>query len=297
MKIPSLKSKDCVTILSPAKAIGEEEVLFAKSLWEARGFRVKLAPHVTEKNNYFAGTPSERAADFKAALLDDETKAIICSRGGYGCIQLLDLLDYQLFIDNPKWIIGFSDVTVFHFLQNKLGIPSIHATMPLNYKENSPDSISNLVGFLTSSKYAFSWSSDIFNSGTVNGELVGGNLSVISDLIGTELMPNIKGKILFLEEVAEHLYVIDRMLYQLFFAGVLNQISGIIIGDFSDIKDTHPKFGKSLKDIILKHIKPLGIPYIFDFPAGHCSHNLPIVFGVDATLTISEIGETELKTR
>lgn len=295
MKFSPLQKNDTILILSPAKAIERSAVDFAKYFWEKEGFKVKIAPNTLNKNSYFSGTKEQRAMDFQNALEDEEVKAIICSRGGYGCIHLLDLINTETFKKNPKWIIGFSDVTVFHFLQNKLNIPSIHATMPLNYGDNSKESLEFLKSILISAQQNYSWSSKTFKSGEAEGEIIGGNLSVISDLIGTSLTPDFENKILFIEEVGEHFYVIDRMFYQLKMSNVLNELSGIIIGDFSDIKDTDTPFGKGLNEIIEAHLTPLNIPYAFDFPAGHCQHNLPLIFGLKSYLEVENNGNVKLK--
>lgn len=295
MKLAPLKKNDCILILSPAKAIDKKTVDFAKIFWEKEGFKVKVAPNTVNKSNYFSGTKEQRSNDFQNALLDEEVKAIVCTRGGYGCIHLLDLIDIDTFKKHPKWIIGFSDVTVFHFLQNKINIPSVHATMPLNYSDNTKESLTFLKSILTSSQQDYSWTSKTFKSGIAKGEIIGGNLSVISDLIGTTLMPDFKNKILFIEEIGEHLYVIDRMFYQLKMSNVLGQLSGVIIGDFSGIKDTDTPFGKKLNEIIELHLTPLNIPYAFDFPAGHCKHNLPLIFGLKSTLEIKNSGNIKLK--
>lgn len=289
MKTPEkLKKGDTIQLVAPAKAIDKNYIDFAVKFWEASGFNVKIGENCLGNHYYFSGTDAERANDFQNAIDDENIKAIVCARGGYGCIRLIDHINWANLINHPKWLVGFSDVTVFHLYLAKLEIASMHATMPLNYRENTQASLDSMLLALKTGESEYNWVSHSKNkTGEAEGELLGGNLAVISSLVGTSIFPNYQGKILFLEEVGEHLYAIDRMFFQLAKNGILDKIKGLIVGGFSNIKDTETPFGKSLEDIILYHFKYRKIPIAFDFPAGHQNNNQALIFGKKAKLTVS----------
>jgi muramoyltetrapeptide carboxypeptidase len=274
-----LKKGDKIAIIAPAKAIDQSFIDEAAALWRGMGYEVVIGENCLNQKKYFAGTTEERAADLQWAIDDPEVKAIICARGGYGCIQNIEKVKWEAFKNNPKWLIGFSDVTVYHFLLSSFGIASVHGTMPLNYKDNTKASIVLLNDLLLGELQNYSWESQSGNDGKASGELLGGNLAVISDLIGTVLQPEMKGKILFLEEVGEYHYTIDRMFYQLKYAGILNDISGLVIGSFSKVGDSKPPFGATVAEIIIKHCSSLEIPVAFNFPVGHQNDNRPLKCG------------------
>lgn len=290
MKIPQqLKKGDTVAIVAPAKAIETDVINYATNFLEDAGFNVKVGKNCLGNHNYFSGTDAERIEDFQTAINDEEVKAIICARGGYGCVRIVDRINWVSFLDQPKWIVGFSDVTVFHQRLTNLGVASLHATMPLNYKDNSKEALTTLVGALTGEKLSYSWSGSTSNkTGMSEGEIVGGNLAVLCGLIGTTDMPDYCDKILFLEEVGEHLYALDRMFYQLEKSGILDQIRGLILGSFSNSKDTEVPFGKTLEEIISAHFQYRNIPIAFDFPAGHIDDNRALKFGKNALFTVTE---------
>lgn len=290
MKIPQqLEKGDTVAIVAPAKAIAKEAISHAKTFLEGAGFKVKIGNHCIGNHHYFSGSDAERVEDFQNAINDEEVKAIVCARGGYGCVRIVDRINWVDFLDQPKWIVGFSDVTVFHQRLTNLGVASLHATMPLNYKDNSQNALASMVKALTGEKLSYSWNGSTSNkTGMAEGELVGGNLAVLCGLIGTTDMPDYKDKILFLEEVGEHLYALDRMFYQLEKSGILDQIRGLVLGSFINIKDTEVPFGKSLDEIILAHFKYRNIPIAFDFPAGHIDDNNTLKLGKNTLFTVSE---------
>lgn len=291
----TLKKGDTIAIIAPAKRIEKEFVEFAVKVIEEQGFKVQTLPHCLGENNYFSGTIEERTNDFQQAVDRKDIKAILCARGGYGCVQILEKIEWKNFIENPKWIIGFSDVTIFHQKAANLGIASLHATMPLNFKENSTEALSSLFQSLELGSINYEWSTTAQNSiGSAEGEIIGGNLAVLTGLIGTRHQPDYTRKILFIEEVGEALYAIDRNLYQLSMAGVLDQISGLIIGDISGIKDTHPPYNMSLQEVIKPHFFHRNIPIAFDFPAGHCNDNRALIFGKTCRLEVlSSTGKLE----
>jgi len=290
MKIPQpLMKGDTVAIVAPAKAIEKDVISYAKNFLEEAGFKVKIGQHCLGSNNYFSGTDAERIEDFQAAIDDEEVKAIICARGGYGCVRIVDRINWVSFLDQPKWIVGFSDVTVFHQRLTNLGVASLHATMPLNYKDNSKEARTSLIDALSGEKLSYTWEGCESNkTGMAEGEVVGGNLAVLCGLIGTTDMPDYCDKILFLEEVGEHIYALDRMFYQLEKSGIWDQIRGLVLGSFSNTKDTDVPFGKTLEEIILAHFQYRNIPIAFNFPAGHIDDNRALKLGKNTLFTVTE---------
>lgn len=292
VQAPLLQAGDLIAIVAPAKAIEQEHVNFAKAFLEEKGFKVRVSEHCLGQHNYFSGTDEERAADFQKVLDDPEVKAILCARGGYGCVRILDRVQWASFIRNPKWIIGFSDVTVFHQRIQRFGIQSIHGTMPLNFSMNTEDALNSLLASFTKESYDLKASAHPSNkTGSARGKLVGGNLAIISSLIGTDDQFDYSDSILFIEDVGEHLYQVDRMLYQLRKAGVFDKIKGLVVGGMTDLRDTAHPFGLSLEALVLEHFKYSIIPICFDFPAGHLEDNRALRFGaqVDFEVTNQEV--------
>lgn len=291
-----LEKGDRITIVSPAKAIDEESISYAKNYLESLGFEVIIAPNATQSYHYFSGNDDQRAQDFQQALNDTKTKAILCSRGGYGCIQILDKIDWSNQWKNPKWIIGFSDVTVIHQYMAKNCVPSLHATMPLDFKTGTHSSLDTLINSLKNNQFSYQIESSKNNiQGIGNGKLIGGNLSIIYSLLGTDLQPDYQGKILFLEDVGEAIYAIDRMFHSLKRAKVLDQINGIIIGGMTKMKDSEPPFGKTIERVILEQVSDRNYPVCFHFPAGHQKENLALILGMEVELTVTS-DKTILKT-
>jgi muramoyltetrapeptide carboxypeptidase len=287
--ISFLEKGDKIQLVSPAKAIEPILVLEAKSFLEKQGFCVLLGQYTMSTHNYFAGTDDERLQDFQDALDDPEVKAILCARGGYGCVRIIDKLDWTKFNKQKKWIIGFSDITVFHMHLQCKGIPSIHATMPLNFSQNSPLALSSLIDSFTGKLNSHEVDVSPLNIlGEANGKLIGGNLSIIYSLLGTNDCPDFENSILFIEDLAEQLYHIDRMFFALKKSDILSKIKGLVVGSFTDLKDTEIPFGKSYEAIILEHCSDLSIPIAFNFPAGHINDNRALIFGVDCSLKISD---------
>lgn len=287
MELPKLKDGDKVCILAPAKAIEHEHIDYAKEQLTKAGFEVMISEHCLGRANYFSGTIAERTSDLQEAINDDQIKAIFCARGGYGCIQVVDRINWAGFMDQPKWIVGFSDVTVFHQHLSCLQVPSLHATMPLNYKDNSSRSLTTMIDCLKGEPVSYEWSANSNNiEGSAQGVLIGGNLAVLCGLIGTNEMPSYLNTILFLEDVGEHLYAVDRYFHQLSKAGVFDQIRGLVVGGFTNMRDTEPGFGCSLAEIIRSHFNYRSVPIAFDFPAGHMDDNCALAFGKRATLKV-----------
>ncbi len=286
--IPALEKADLISIVAPAKAIETDFVLFAKAYLESNGFRVIIGDHTLGRHHYFSGTDEERRSDFQAALDNPEVKAILCARGGYGSVRILDQIQWASQLRNPKWIIGFSDITVFHQRMQRFGIESIHSTMPLNFQENSPESLETLLAAARKQSYSIETATTKWNKfGTSQGELVGGNLSILYSLLGTDDQIDFTGKILFIEDVGEQLYAFDRMLFAFKKAGIFDQIKGLVVGGMTGMKDTEPSSGLSIEQSILDHFEYSKIPICFQFPAGHVDDNRALVFGKSVQLTVS----------
>ena len=289
--VEALQKGDLIAIVAPAKGIEKEFVDFAEQKLIDLGFKVIVGKNCLGRHNYFSGTEAERLADFQWALDHEGVKAIVCARGGYGCVQLVDRINWAGQLSHPKWIIGFSDITVFHQRMQKMGIPSIHGTMPLNFKENSLESFETLIQATANQPYSIEWSSSEYDkSGSAQGELVGGNLSILYSLIGTNDQVDFSGKILFIEDLAEQIYAIDRMFYALSKAEILDKISGLVIGGMTKLNDTDIPFGKNYQEVILSHLNYRKIPVAFNIPAGHIDDNRALKLGSEVNLIASDSG-------
>ncbi len=290
-KIPALQKGDLIYITAPAKAIEAECVAFAKDFFEKQGYRVQISEHCLGTYNYFSGTDDERRLDFQKGIDNPEVKAILCARGGYGCVRIVDELQWAAMIRDPKFLIGFSDVTVFHQRMQRFGLESIHATMPLNFAANSDASLSTLLAALENRSYSIQAGPNPNNKkGRAKGAIVGGNLSILYSLIGTDDQIDYTGCILFIEDLSEQLYHLDRMFYAFSKAGILYVISGLVVGGMTDMKDTAIPFGKSYQEIIQDHFQYRKIPIAFDFPAGHMDDNQALVFGKEVDFIVDENG-------
>lgn len=286
---PALSPGDLVYITAPAKQIDKSSVEFAVNWLQKNGFSVNISPHCLGNHHYFSGTDEERKSDMQQALDDPEIKAIWCARGGYGSVRIIDQLNWHEFDNHPKWMVGFSDITVFHQRLQQKGIASIHGTMPLNVENNTREALDSLHQALIGNSQSLKSKKNKWNiNGTVSGKVLGGNLSIVCSLIGTDSQPDYTGSILFIEDLAEHLYQVDRMFYSLKKSGILNQLRGVVIGGMTDMKDTNPPFGTTVEELIYQHLKPLNIPVGFNFPAGHIDDNQAIVLGAGYTLSIND---------
>lgn len=293
--IPALQKGDLIAIVAPAKAIEHEFVDFAHAFLKSKGYRVVIGKNTLGRCNYFSGTDEERINDFQEALDNPEVKAILCARGGYGAVRIVDKIQWASQLRDPKWIVGFSDITVFHQRMQRFGIQSIHASMPLNFKENSPESLETLLYSLEGKSYSIESPFNESNKkGKTQGELVGGNLSILYSLLGTDDQINYKDKILFIEDVGEQLYAVDRMLFAFKKAGIFDQIKGLLVGGMTGIKDTEPVTGFTIESCILDQFQYSSIPICFQFPAGHINDNRALVLGKTVELEISESKTTLL---
>ena len=285
---PYLVAGDTVYLSSPAKAVDEASLLKTKGILEAWGLKVLFAPHVLGRHHYFSGTDEERCADFQWGLDSPEIKAILCTRGGYGCVRIVNQLNWDRFIANPKWIIGFSDVTVFHQKVNRLGYQSIHGIMPLGFSEGTEASRQTMKQALFGDSYVLEAPSGPNNVlGEATGTLIGGNMTILYSLLATDLSYSFSDKILFLEDIGEHLYKIDRMLYAFEMTGVFNELKGLVLGGFTELEDTDVPFGQEVSALILARVERLGIPVAFDFPIGHIADNQALTLGKRVHLSVS----------
>lgn len=288
-----LKKGDLIYITAPAKAIDKEPVYFAKDFLEKQGFQVMVSQNCLGKYNYFSGTDDARLLDFQYGIDNPEVKAILCARGGYGCIKILDKINWAAMLREPKWLIGFSDITVFHQRLQKFEIASLHASVPLNFQHNTKESLETLIAGLRGESYSISLKTNKYNKhGNTQGKLVGGNLSILHSLLGTDDQIDYSNTILFMEDVGECLYKIDRMLFSFEKAGIFNKIKGLIVGGMTDLKDTEIPYGQSIQEIILDHFEYHNIPVVFDFPAGHIEDNRALILGVDCQLTVDPLEST-----
>ena len=291
--IPSIQKGDLIYITAPAKSIEAAYVTFAKNYFEAKGYKVLISQNCLGEFNYFSGTDEERTADFQFGLDHPDVKAILCARGGYGCIRILDRLQWAGILREPKWIIGFSDVTIFHQRMQRYGLQSIHATMPLNFQDNSKESFETLEKAWKNESYSIVTDFSLYNKfGESEGKLVGGNLSILYSLLGTDDEINFEDSILFIEDLAEQIYHIDRMLFAFKKAGVLNKIKGLIVGGMTDLKDTAIPFGKTIEEVILEQFQYTNIPITFQFPAGHIPDNRALTFGRKVKFNVSNKNST-----
>lgn len=286
---PALQSGDLVYLCAPAKAIEESYILAAEKWLTHIGLRSIRSKNLTGRHHYFSGSAHERLADLQEGIDHPEVKAIWCARGGYGSVQLVDNLQWASFIREPKWLIGFSDICVLHHKIQSVGIQSMHATMALNIEKNSAASKTRFKELLFGEKTPFAIAPHRQNKfGKASGVLIGGNLSIIYSMLATPERYDFSGAILFIEDLAEHLYHIDRMLYALRKNGALAQISGLIIGGLTDLEDTDIPFGKAVEELILAHFNYCKIPICFDFPAGHIDDNQALLLGAKVELEVSE---------
>jgi len=291
--MPALLNKgDKVIFIAPSGRVNTDKTKKAISLIESWGLDAAEGKYLYKRDGIFAGDDSERLADLQAALDDKDLRAIFCARGGYGLSRIIDQIDFDGFKRFPKWVIGYSDITVLHTeILRKTGIPVIHAEMPLNYADSniSAETLASLREALFEGRCSYQWMPANLRQGETRSVVAGGNLSLLYNIMGTGLSEFLRGKILFIEETNEHLYRVDRMLMGLRLAGVFKNIRGLLVGGMSDITDSNVPFGKSIEEIILDVVSDYHIPVAFDFPAGHKSDNRAVYLGREAFFRVDSL--------
>ncbi|MDO9038530.1 MAG: LD-carboxypeptidase [Lutibacter sp.] len=284
-----LKKGDTVAIVSTARKISSDQIIAAIKLLEKWGLNVVIGNTIGLEENQFAGNDEARINDFQQLLNNPKVKAIWCARGGYGTVRLIDQLDFAEFKKRPKWIIGYSDITVLHSHIHNLGIETLHATMPINIEKNSKESLETLKKNLFGKNLAYEIPADEKNkSGNATGELVGGNLSVLYSLLGSKSSIKTDGKILFIEDLDEYLYHIDRMLMNLKRNGYFSNLKGLIVGGMNDMHDNEIPFGKTAEEIILDCVAEFDFPVVLNFPAGHLDDNHALILGRTVELNVTQ---------
>ena len=287
---PFLKKGDKVILVSTARKVVFEDLLPAIGILKEWGLDVAFAPKIFHIHHQFAGTDEERISDLQYAIDSDEYKAVICVRGGYGTVRIIDQIDFSGFKQSPKWITGFSDVTVLHNHLQKIGICSIHSSMPLLFAKAEVETLATMRKALFGEELHHTAETHHFNrAGEASGEVVGGNLSILVSMVGTPSDINTSGCILFIEDLDEYLYHIDRMMMQLKRAGKLNSLAGLVVGHMSDMHDNAVPFGKSAYEIIRDAVAEYDYPVIFGFPVGHENDNLAMVCGQEASLKVTDV--------
>ena len=280
-----LKANDKVVILSPSGKIETQWVEGLKAMLESYGLVVSVAEHAFCAKGRFAGTDDDRVQDLQKAINDAQVKAIFCSRGGYGLARIIDKIDFSALKSAAKWIVGFSDVTALHNALSRVGVASIHGIMAKHITLKA-EGLDNLMTMLFGGEVAYETPAHEFNKvGEAEGELIGGNLSVLYGLRGTPFDLDYKGKILFIEDLGERLYHIDRMMQNLRLGGVFEQISSLVVGQFTDI-DKDDSFSGGVYGVIRDAVKDYNIPVCFNFPAGHVDNNQPLKMGANYKLEV-----------
>jgi muramoyltetrapeptide carboxypeptidase len=292
---PYLKNGDKICIVAPARKISPQEVEAAKEILNSAGFEVVYGKNLFGESNQFSGTEEERAEDLQFALDDDSVKAILMARGGYGTLRVIDQLDFSRFKKSPKWICGYSDVTVLHsHIHSNFNVATIHGTMPINFLKNE-EATSSLIHALKGNYKGISDTRN-FNvqapnrEGEAQGVLVGGNLSLLYALNGSISDIDTNGKILIIEDLDEYLYHVDRMMLCLKRAGKLSGLKGLIVGGMTEMKDNTIPFGKTAEEIIMDAVAEYNYPVAFEFSCGHIDRNLAVYLGREVFLRIDSNG-------
>ena len=291
---PYLEPGDTIGIICPAGYMPFAKMETCIQVLQEWGYRVKLGKTAGSQFHYFSGTDEERLADVQTMLDDVEVQAIFCGRGGYGVSRIIDRLDFTQFSKKPKWIVGYSDITVLHtHLLAACKIASLHAPMASAFADEGYKSVymQDLRKALSGVHLSYQVPVHSFNrKGTAEAELAGGNLSLLAHAIGSVSELDTRNKILFVEDVGEYIYHIDRLFIQLKRAGKLDHLAGLVIGSFTDLKDTVIPFGQTVYELIGDKIKEYEYPVCFGFPVGHVPENYPLKVGVKHSLIVSENG-------
>lgn len=289
MKIPApLRKGDRIAIVAPARKVEARELNFAVNLLRSWDLEPVLGTSIGREHHQFAGTDQERAADFQQQLNDSSIKGIWCARGGYGSVRIVDRLDFSGFEKKPKWIIGYSDVTAIHASLQIMGIAGIHAEMPVLIDSKTQETADTLKAILFGAKPQYTWknATEFKREGKAEGVIVGGNLSVLYSLCGSDSALDPSGKILFIEDLDEYLYHIDRMMQNLKRNHWFDNLKGLIVGGMNAMNDNSIPFGQTAEEIIWEVVKEYDFPVGFGFPAGHLIDNYALIFGEKIELGI-----------
>lgn len=305
ISIPKLKTGDAVAIVSTARKISKAEIQPAIDLLESWGLKTVIGETIGAEENQFAGNDSFRVSDLQQMLDNPNIKAIWCARGGYGTVRIIDNLDFTSFKKYPKWIVGYSDVTVLHSHLHNMGFESLYAPMPIDIEKQSDEAIRCLKKSLFGEAYTIQYDlrGSLARPGMAAGELVGGNLSILYSLCGSASAIDTKGKVLFIEDLDEYLYHIDRMMQNLKRNGYFNQLAGLIVGGIDDMRDntkafgfkTDNPYGKTAKEIIAEAVAQYDFPVCFDFPAGHTNDNRALYLGRKVSLEVGDFVQLTYK--
>lgn len=288
---PALQKGDQVAIIATARKVQHNELEPAINLLNSWGLKAVVGSSIGKENHQFAGTDQERAADLQTQINNPNIKAIWCAKGGYGSVRILDLIDFTPLLKQPKWLIGYSDVTAIHSELQKIGLCSLHAQMCLGFEDKTKETMASLKSVLFGEKIKYKTKGHDFNQqGKAEGRLVGGNLSMIYSLCGSPSAINPDNTILFIEDLDEYLYHIDRMMQNLKRNAYFEKLKGVIVGGMTDMNDNTIPFGKNAEEIISETLQAYDFPVLFNFPAGHISDNRALVLGHKVTLDVNKEG-------
>jgi muramoyltetrapeptide carboxypeptidase len=286
-----LKQGDKIGLIAPSRKVTHDDLKRSVTLIEQWGYKVVFGENIYDEDHQFAGKDEARARDIVKMICDPEIKAVLCARGGYGTVRLLENIDMNIIRNNPKWLIGYSDITVLHSYFNKvIECETIHGVMPINLKVASVPGASwaKLRQFLQGDIIDYEIPSNNLNRiGSVKGMLVGGNLSVLYSLRGTFCDLDTDGRILFIEDVDEYLYHVDRMMMNLKLSGKLQNLKGLVVGAMTEMKDNTVPFGKNAYEVIADAVNNYNYPVAFNIPAGHCEPNMPLVLGREVSFEVN----------
>lgn len=289
--IPNVLHKgSTVAIVATAKAINDQDLQYSINLLQTRGYNVLLSPYLHKQHHQLAGTDAERAAGLQWAINHKDVEAIFCFRGGYGTYKITDKVDFSELSTNPKWIIGYSDITGLQlYLYKHYHLVSLHGTMPVNFKNNTPEALNSMFTALEEYSLRYTIAPHALNiDGRAEGILLGGNLSLIYSMTGTNDLPDFENSILFIEDLDEYLYHVDRMMLNLDKSGILNKISGLVVGGLTNMKDNDIPFGKEAEEIIFEYFSKYNKPLCFNFPTGHINDNRALIIGKNANFIVNK---------